>query len=326
MRVATIYLTLFIVALCTIDSATAQLLPERQLVRSGNEAFKNKEFDKSLELYNEALEVDPECYEATYNRANAYYHTMLGADIQDTTKSWEQSNSYYEDMANNTRYSKEQRAEALRNIGESLMTQQNHEAALNAFRESLLLNPNDQETKYNYVLAKRIVDQKREQQQQQQQQQQQGGGDNNQNNDQNQDEQQQQQEQQQSGGGNNDQNQDQNQDQNDDQKGNQKGDQNKDGDNQQNNDDSGEDKQESGNGDGQERSDDNQQQEQPQGGSGNEDSDTEQPDGQANTPQPTGLSQEQERLLDAIQSEEDKTQGKLGEKVKGVYIPGKKNW
>jgi hypothetical protein len=320
MRVATIYLTLFIVALCTIDSATAQLLPERQLVRSGNEAFKNKEFDKSLELYNEALEVAPECYEATYNRANAYYHTMLGADIQDTTKSWEQSNSYYEDMANNTRYSKEQRAEALRNIGESLMTQQSHEAALNAFRESLLLNPNDQETKYNYVLAKRIVDQKREQQQQQ------GGGDNNQNNDQNQDEQQQQQEQQQSGGGNNDQNQDQNQDQNDDQKGNQKGDQNKDGDNQQNNDDSGEDKQESGNGDGQERSDDNQQQEQPQGGSGNEDSDTEQPDGQANTPQPTGLSQEQERLLDAIQSEEDKTQDKLKDKKKALIIPGKKNW
>ena len=71
-----------------------------------------------------------------------------------------------------------------------------YEAALNAFRESLRLNPDDKETKYDYVLTKRIVDQKRQQQQNQQNQ------DNNQQQDNQQDNQQ-----------NNQNNQNQNQDQ-----------------------------------------------------------------------------------------------------------------
>ena len=40
----------------------------------------------------------------------------------------------------------------------------------------------------------------------------------------------------------------------------------------------------------------------------------------------TGLSNEQERLLDAVQRQEDETQEKLGEERKAIYIPGKKNW
>lgn len=137
MRLVTIFLMLTVVALCRLESASAQLLPERKLVRSGNEAFNNKEYAKSLELYNEALEVAPDCYEAQYNRANAYHHVMRESNGQDSTKSWEQSNAYFEDMINNPKYSDDQRAESLRNIGESLMAQEQYEAALNAFRESL---------------------------------------------------------------------------------------------------------------------------------------------------------------------------------------------
>ena len=38
------------------------------------------------------------------------------------------------------------------------------------------------------------------------------------------------------------------------------------------------------------------------------------------------MSPEKERMLDAIQAQEDKTQEKLGEGKKAVIIPGKKNW
>ena len=47
---------------------------------------------------------------------------------------------------------------------------------------------------------------------------------------------------------------------------------------------------------------------------------------QNGAPQPKELSPEKERMLDAIQAEEDKTQDKLGDKKRGVIIPGKKNW
>ena len=319
MRVITIYISLVIMALCGMESASAQLLPERKLVRSGNEAFENKEYKKSLELYNEALEVAPDCYEATYNRANAYHHVMRENNGQDSTISWETSNQYYEEMINNPKYNIDQRAESLRNIGESLMAQENYEAALNAFRESLLLNPNDAETKYNYVLSKRIVDQKRNQQQQNQQQ--------NQNQDQQQDQQQnqnqdQQQNQDQNGGDNNqDQQGDQNQNKNQDQQGDQQSDNQKDKDDNR----EGEEQQQDGK-DGEQEQEQNQDQQQNNSGKGNGEDESESDSDEGDEPQPTGLSDEQERLLDAIQGEEDKTQDKLGEKRKAIYVPGKKNW
>ena len=319
MRVITIYISLVIMALCGMESASAQLLPERKLVRSGNEAFENKEYKKSLELYNEALEVAPDCYEATYNRANAYHHVMRENNGQDSTISWETSNQYYEEMINNPKYNIDQRAESLRNIGESLMAQENYEAALNAFRESLLLNPNDAETKYNYVLSKRIVDQKRNQQQQNQQQ--------NQNQDQQQDQQQnqnqdQQQNQDQNGGDNNqDQQGDPNQNKNQDQQGDQQSDNQKDKDDNR----EGEEQQQDGK-DGEQEQEQNQDQQQNNSGKGNGEDESESDSDEGDEPQPTGLSDEQERLLDAIQGEEDKTQDKLGEKRKAIYVPGKKNW
>jgi hypothetical protein len=172
-------------------------------VREGNSNFERKNFNTSYNRYNEALEHDAMSYEALYNRANAYHH-LRKSNPEDSTLTAEVAFRNYEAIAADTLLSTAQRAEVLRNLGESLFSEQKYEAALNAFRESLLLNPQDKETKYDYVLTKRIVDQKRQQQQQNDNQNQ-----NNQNNNENQ-------------------NQDNNQNQNQDQNQNQNGDKNQD--------------------------------------------------------------------------------------------------
>ena len=41
---------------------------------------------------------------------------------------------------------------------------------------------------------------------------------------------------------------------------------------------------------------------------------------------PQELNADQERMLNAIQAEEDKTQEKIKEGQKGVIVSGKKNW
>lgn len=246
-----------------MGSASAQLLPERKLVRQGNEQFERRNFNNSLNRYNEALEHAPHSYEAQYNRANAYLQLKLD-NPQDSTFSFEISNRYFEQIASNKSLTTEQRGEVLRNLGESLFMQEEYESALNAFRESLKLHPEDAETKRNYVLTKRIVDQKRKQQQQQQEQQQQQ---------QNQDQQQNQQQQdQQQNEGNDDQN---------------KPEEQNDG------------------------GDEPKPEEQPQSGE---------------QPKPEGLNREQERMLDVIQGEEDKTQDKLKDAKQGAVVFGKKNW
>lgn len=156
--------------LCCLP-ASAQYHKERKLVREGNSSFVKKNYNTSYNRYNEALEHDATNYEALYNRANAY-HQLRQSNPQDSTLTAEVAFRNYEAIAADTLLSKEQRAEVLRNLGESLFSEQKYEAALNAFRESLLLNPQDKETKYDYVLSKRIVDQKRSQPQQDENQQQ----------------------------------------------------------------------------------------------------------------------------------------------------------
>lgn len=288
MRATIIYRVLIVIAVMfvCINNISAQQLPERGLVRKGNEQFERRNFYNSLNRYNEALEHAPHSYEAQYNRANAYMQLMM-ANPQDSTLTADVSNKYFEQIANNKSLSAEQRGEVLRNLGESLFLQKEYESSLNAFRESLKLNPDDTETKRNYVLTKRIVDQKRKMQQQQQQQQ-------NQNQDQNNNQQNQNQDQ-----NNNQQNQDQ-----------QQNDSNKDNNNNQQ--------------DQQQNQQDQQQNQQDQQQDENKDG-KEQPN-EGEQPKPEGLNREQERMLDMIQGEEDKTQDKIKDAKQGTVVYGKKNW
>lgn len=290
------------------ESAVAQYFPERKLVRDGNDQFKTRNYNNALKKYDEAYLKDSTKYETLYNRANGYYHKKANTP-NDAELTYETSNALYEKIAADTLLTDVQRAEVYRNLGESLFAQQEYEAALNTFRESLRLNPADKETKYNYVLTKRIVDQKRAVQQQQQNQDQNqnqnqdqngGGGENNENNQNN---------------DNSDQNQDQNQDQNG-------GDDNQQGDNQQDKNNQQGDDQQNGEGDGDKEQEGEND---PNGGNDNREGEGDNEE-QNGAPQPKELSPEKERMLDAIQAEEDKTQDKLGEKKRGVIIPGKKNW
>jgi len=285
-----------------VASLSAQLLPERGLVREGYKQFRRHNYYNSLNRYNEALEHAPNSYEALYNRANAFMHITL--ENPDSTYTAELSNAIYEEVIAMEGINDVQRAELLRNIGESLFLQQSYEAALNAFRESLKLNADDTETKRNYILTKRIVDQKRKAQQQNQNNQSQDNQNQNQNQDQEQN----------SDGGGGDDNQDQKQNDNNDNKG--ENDHNK---------DKGDDKQDNNQ---DPKSDDNNSDEQPDDQQQNPDGNDSQEDApqDGNNPKPQNLSGEQERMLDAIQAEEDKTQDKIKNGKQGVVIHGKKNW
>ena len=263
MRANSIIFNLVVVTLVALFSlvssadASAQYLRERGLVREGNRQFEKLNYRSSLNRYNEALEHDSLSYEALYNRANSYQRLRM-SESADSTLNAETAYANYEAIVADTLLTAEQRAEVLRNLGESLFEGEKYEAALNAFRKSMLLNPDDAATKYNYVLTKRIVYQKRSAQQQQQ-------------NDQSNDPQQ------------NNQNQDQNQPQNNEQ-------------NQNNQNDNQQDKQN----EDQQNSEGEQEQQQPQPEEG-EQPEEEQPQGS----EPKELSADQERLLDAIQAEED---------------------
>ena len=168
----------------------AQNMPERGLVRRGNRQFDRERYERSVDSYTRALEASPNCFEAGYNLSNALFRSERYDKAEQTLKTF---------VVDSTRNEKD-RAEAYYNLGNTQFMQQKLQEALESYRNSLRLNPEDMEAKYNYAYTKKLLEQQQQQEQQNQDQNKDQQQDNQ--NNQNQDNQQQ-----------NDQNQDQKQDQ-----------------------------------------------------------------------------------------------------------------
>ena len=290
----TVAVTLFV----TTD-AQAQKWPERSRVRRGNRAYERLDYDRAEERYREAQQLSDTCFEATFNLGDALYKQQR----------FDEAEKVFTALAADSTRNNLDRAHSYYNLGNSLFQQKKYQEALAAYKRSLRLNPADLETKYNYAYTKKYIEDN-----------QQGGGGGGGNNNQNQN----QNDQNQQGGGQNDQNKDQQNDQqNQDQQGD--GDQNNDQQNDQNQDNQNNNDQKDQNSD--QNKDDQQGENDPQNGENDPqdgEGDPQQGDGE---PQPSGLSQnDAERMLDAIQGEEDKTRDKVNAKVGQGVVRSGKNW
>ena len=222
-----------------VVDATAQRMPERGLVRKGNRLFAKERYEHSSNAYREALMHDSTSFEARYDLANALirmamadttaYANPEGSAAKMSSGNLQQAEALLQAAAADSLQTAENRAEAYYNLGNAQFVQQKLQDALQSYRRSLVLNPNDMEAKYNYALTKKLLEQNQQNDQNQQNQ-------DNQNNQNNQDNQNQNQPQNQPQGG------DDNQDKNDQKNDNQNQNQNKD--NQQGGGDQNEDKKE----------------------------------------------------------------------------------
>ena len=167
-----LYIVLFIFAVSAID-ATAQV--DRREVRKGNRYFKKESYKEADIEYRKALVKDSLSVAANYNLANTLYrldNMEEAAKIMDRIK----------EVAPAT----ESAADYYFNLGDIAIASQNWQAAVDAFKQSLLRNPGDLDAKENYIYAKKMLENQQNQQQNQNQNQDQNK-DQNDKNDQNQD-------------------------------------------------------------------------------------------------------------------------------------------
>lgn len=160
-------LLIFITLLFGIGSASAQKYPERSLVRKGNRDFAKERYDRSIERYTKALEAAPENFEAAYDLGGALYRT----------EKYEEAAKTLERIAADSTRTDQERAEAFYNLGNAQFKQEKYPEALESYKNSLRMNPADQEAKYNYAYTKRLLDENKDG----------GGGGGDQNKDQNKD-------------------------------------------------------------------------------------------------------------------------------------------
>ena len=170
---------LFVIAVLWFGAgeASAQRMPERRMVRSGNRQYNRGNYQRSIERYEQALQKDSTLFEAIYDLGNALSHTDNAARAEQMLLR----------AAMDTSRSDEERAEAFFNLGDVQFRQQNLKGALESFKNSLRLNPSDMEAKYNYAYTKKLLEQQEQEQNDDQNNRNDQNNQNNQNNQDNQD-------------------------------------------------------------------------------------------------------------------------------------------
>ena len=134
---------------------------DRHFIRTGNKLYRNQNYPKAEVEYRKAMSQNGSNAHAVYNLGNA-----LMMQQKDSAAIVQLENAGKME-ANKTR-----KAMAYHNIGTICQRHQLYGDAIKAYEEALRNNPNDNETRYNLALCKRLNKNNKEKQKQQQKQQQ----------------------------------------------------------------------------------------------------------------------------------------------------------
>lgn len=144
-------------ALVTVPSSAQ---PDRKDVRRGNRDFRKEDWKAAEIDYRKALVKDSSSVAANYNLGNTLYRM---GDMEQARKSY--------DALKESAPSSPAVSDLYYNMGNAASQAKDWQAAVDAYKESLLRNPGDMDAKENYVYAKEML-------KNQQNQDQNGGGQN----------------------------------------------------------------------------------------------------------------------------------------------------
>lgn len=148
-----LYLLLSITLLMTPTISAQAKKAERKSIRKGNKVYEKEKYTEAEIAYLKALELNPTSQAATYNLGNALFKQ----------KKTQQALSNYQ-LAFSQEKDPKKRANITHNAANAYMDLNDYTNAVAFYRESLRLNPADDETRYNLAVAQALL---RKQQQQQ---------------------------------------------------------------------------------------------------------------------------------------------------------------
>ena len=155
-------ISLIAIALLAVFTLSACGNSAEKLNQAGNEAYVQQAYEDALANYQSAQNENPELAEPHYNAANALYRS---GDYAGALEELEKALA----LATGKEDAPLEVAEASYfNAGNSSYNAQELDAAIAAYRQALLLNPNDLDAKYNLELALQQQQQEQEDQQQEQ--------------------------------------------------------------------------------------------------------------------------------------------------------------
>jgi hypothetical protein len=158
-----------LIVLCA-NQSWSQDFKAKEALRTGNGHYEAGEYEKALDAYRQASAFDTTYAKAAYNLANAMYQQ---GNIEEALGLYEEAGELFTN--------KTDKARSHHNIGRSYLQsglskiqamaatggqpsdqaqdpRPDLEAALSQFKEALILDPADQETRYNYSYTRKLLD------------------------------------------------------------------------------------------------------------------------------------------------------------------------
>ncbi len=133
-----------LICILSVICATMNAQTDRQHIRSGNRLYRQQKFDKAEIDYRKAVDKNGK-------NAQAYYN--LGCALMQQQK--DSLAIVNLENAGKIEKSKSRKAMVYHNIGVICQGHQMFQEAIEAYKESLRNNPNDDETRYNLALCQR---------------------------------------------------------------------------------------------------------------------------------------------------------------------------
>ena len=116
-------------------------------IYEGNKNTENEAFIEAEKSYRKALSLSPQKGEALYNLGNTHF---LEEQYDEASQRFFQTQKF----ATN----KEIKHQAFHNMGNVFMQKKEYQKALEAYKNALRNNPADDETRYNYAIAKELLE------------------------------------------------------------------------------------------------------------------------------------------------------------------------
>ncbi len=124
-----------------------ELKAAQNFLREAQHSLQKNEFPPAEADYRKAISLNPKSETAKYNLGTAYYGKEKNAEAMLRFK-----------QAAQTATEKAEKHMAFHNLGNTFMNEKKYSEAVEAYKNSLRNNPNDDETRYNLALAKDLLE------------------------------------------------------------------------------------------------------------------------------------------------------------------------
>jgi tetratricopeptide (TPR) repeat protein len=134
----------FLLCFILFSSSSVSAQSSRKLIHEGNKQYEQKKFNEAEINYRKSLNTKENEFIGNYNLGNTFYQQGK----------YDEAKQQFEIAAGSKEPNKKELSNTYHNLGNTLLKNNKYEESIEAYKQSLKLNPSDNDTRYNLAYAK----------------------------------------------------------------------------------------------------------------------------------------------------------------------------